>query len=356
MRTKKTYSVNPIRCLTVWKSGLHHGYLLQAYIPIRAYQENGIEWKLTSTMKNDSRKNQPSLESFAPTEIEALSFPILSLIRHSRKDCGDISGEALWRRIQATFGPSKTKWSKSLKRTYIPSNSSPCIQMCHPLLFSFTPASNKHTWHDDTSTVVVGKPGVYEWRDELEHAVENVGTDVIHSLIIDIKPKPATTIHVLAPPFPECKLQNIVQLHFQGKTVATSDLMNATDFILPPGASFIAWLPATVLFCHEGHARASQRSSHHCSSSLVATRRAVFLGPGFTEISNPGDTNAKVLVAELNSGPPSTSAKLRSNCSIGIEYNRDFFRWDCSCVSLRCAPVFTNPPLENNSESQKNYR
>ena len=135
MRTKKTYSVNPIRCLTVWKSGLHHGYLLQAYIPIRAYQENGIEGKLTSTMKNDSQKNQPSLESFAPTEIEALSFPILSLIRHSRKDCGDISGEALWRRIQATFGPSKTKWSKSLKRTYIPSNSSPCIHMCHTCAF-----------------------------------------------------------------------------------------------------------------------------------------------------------------------------------------------------------------------------
>eukprot|EP01126_Amoeba_proteus_P011718 TRINITY_DN1477_c0_g1_i1.p1 TRINITY_DN1477_c0_g1~~TRINITY_DN1477_c0_g1_i1.p1 ORF type:complete len:182 (-),score=19.96 TRINITY_DN1477_c0_g1_i1:281-826(-) len=53
--------------------------------------------------------------------------------------------------------------------------------------YCFTAAHNKHTWKDGTTTVIVDKEGDWEYRNELEHIVENVGKEHIHSLIFEFK-------------------------------------------------------------------------------------------------------------------------------------------------------------------------
>lgn len=51
---------------------------------------------------------------------------------------------------------------------------------------------NKHTWPNQSTSEVIDQPGDYEWRDYLEHAVENLSkTDPIESLIVELKSRVA---------------------------------------------------------------------------------------------------------------------------------------------------------------------
>ena len=58
----------------------------------------------------------------------------------------------------------------------------------HPrphLRYTFSPGVQKHTWKDGSETIQIDKVGAYEWRDELEHRVDNVGSADIHSLVFE---------------------------------------------------------------------------------------------------------------------------------------------------------------------------
>lgn len=58
----------------------------------------------------------------------------------------------------------------------------------HPkphLRYTFTPGVQKHTWQDGSTEIQEDKVGEYEWRESLEHQVENVGQADIHSLVFE---------------------------------------------------------------------------------------------------------------------------------------------------------------------------
>lgn len=60
----------------------------------------------------------------------------------------------------------------------------------HPrphLRYTFSPGVQKHTWKDQSTTIQVDQVGAYEWRDTLEHEVENVGDADIHSLVFELR-------------------------------------------------------------------------------------------------------------------------------------------------------------------------
>lgn len=51
--------------------------------------------------------------------------------------------------------------------------------------YTFTSGIQHHTWRDDTTWDQDDKAGSYEWRNELDHKVENIGTTNIHSLVFE---------------------------------------------------------------------------------------------------------------------------------------------------------------------------
>lgn len=172
----------------------------------------------------------------------------------------------------------------------------------HPrphLRYTFSPGIQKHTWKDRSSTIQVDQVGAYEWRDTLEHEVENVGEADIHSLVFEFQrieeDSPSLFLHGDA-------LWN--QDEFRSATMPIDNSrLRVLDLILHPDEKSQGAPQShapTIIYAFEPW-KARIAIHPHCElEAFLPKGQALWFSSGLTSLMNCGQEDTHLCVIGLN--------------------------------------------------------
>jgi hypothetical protein len=174
--------------------------------------------------------------------------------------------------------------------------------------YCYSAGSNLHTWKDGTQSVVVDAPGDWEVRQELDHAVENVGDHLIHSLIFEFKLPhiPASVI-----PLATAKeWKSALGSSGQAKKVADNESVLAVDIRVGPNQTVSKRIPPGVIYAFEKSPLLISSGSPVVAEARLESKTAMWIEGSDCVIRNPSNSVARFLLIQMRRTAPKIDSKL----------------------------------------------
>lgn len=173
--------------------------------------------------------------------------------------------------------------------------------------YCFSAGTNLHTWKDGTQSVIVDAPGDWEVRQELEHAVENIGDHLIHSLIFEFKlPNlPQSLI-----PFSNARdWKKLLGTSGRASKVTDNPSVLAVDIRLNGNQTVTQSFPPGMIYAFEKSPLWVSKGNL-TSEVFVPAKQGLWVEGEEYVIRNPSNTIARFLVIQMKRTPTKIDSKL----------------------------------------------